>query len=177
LNPIRARRGIPIGFILFGKCSSVDDLLLDRLMMPPSRKGSKKKHAEKRPIPISLSLAAKLRTAAGDRQAHERLLLRCDNEPWKPSAHARPFRRAAKAAGLDPDVVTIYALRHSSIVRQLLAGIPTRVVAAHHDTSIPQIEKHYSKYILDYTDAMTRRALLDLDQGNPALSNVVPMVR
>jgi integrase len=156
---------------------TVGDLLLDRLMMPPSRKGSKKKHAEKRPIPIPLGLAAKLRTAAGDRPAHARLLLRSDNKPWGPSAHARPFGRAAKAAGLDPDVVTIYALRHSSIVRQLLAGVPTRVVAAHHDTSVPQLEKHYSKYILDYTDAMTRRALLDLDQGNPALGNVVPMVR
>jgi hypothetical protein len=50
-------------------------------------------------------------------------------------------------------------------------------VAAHHDTSVVQLEKHYSKYILDYTDAVTRRALLDLDQGNPALGNVVPMVR
>jgi integrase len=156
---------------------AVGDLLPDRLMMPPSRKGSRKKPAEKRPIPVPLSLAAKLRTAAGDRPAHARLLLRSDNKPWGRCAHARPFQRAAKAAGLDPKVVTIYALRHSSIVRQLLAGVPTRVVAAHHDTSVPQIEKHYSKHILDYTDAMTRRALLDLDQGHPALGNVVPMLR
>ena len=42
---------------------------------------------------------------------------------------------AVAAAGLDPHEVTIYALRHSSIVRQLLAGVPVRVVAVNHDTS------------------------------------------
>ena len=48
---------------------------------------------------------------------------------WKKSDHTRPFARAVKAVGEDPEQVTMYALRHSSIVRQLLAGVPIRVVA------------------------------------------------
>jgi hypothetical protein len=68
------------------------------------------------------------------------------------------------AAGLDPMEVTSYALRHSSIVRMLLARIPIRVVASHHDTSTTMIERHYSAYISDHSDALTRRALLDIDR-------------
>ena len=41
--------------------------------------------------------------------------------------------------------MTIYALRHSNIVRQLLAGVPIRVVAVNHDTSIVMIEKTYRR--------------------------------
>ena len=33
----------------------------------------------------------------------------------------------------------------ASIVRQLLKGVPTRVVAAHHDTSVAMIERNYSQ--------------------------------
>jgi hypothetical protein len=146
---------------------TIDDLQADRLMMPPSRKGGKKKRTEKRPAPIPLSLAQKLRTAAGERPANARLLLRPDGAPWTRGLHQRPFQRAAKAAGLDPTVVTIYALRHSSIVRQLLAGVPVRVVASNHDTSVAMIEKTYSRYITDHTDALTRRALLDLNRPAP----------
>lgn len=62
--------------------------------------------------------------------------------------------------------VTPYALRHSSIVRQLLKGVPTRVVAAHHDTSVAMIEKNYSRYIIgDPTEAMTRATLLDFENS------------
>ena len=57
--------------------------------------------------------------------------------------------------------MTIYALRHSSIVRQLLAGVPVRVVAANHDTSVVMIERNYSRYISDHADAVARAALLD----------------
>jgi hypothetical protein len=64
------------------------------------------------------------------------------------------------SCGLDPAEVTIYALRHSSIVRQLLAGIPIRVVAVSHDTSAGQIERTYSRHIDDHADALVRRALL-----------------
>jgi hypothetical protein len=35
--------------------------------------------------------------------------------------------------GLDPAVVTAYALRHSSIVRMLLQIIPIRLVASLHN--------------------------------------------
>jgi hypothetical protein len=58
--------------------------------------------------------------------------------------------------------VTSYALRHSSITRSLLRGIPIRVVAHAHDTSVPMIEKSYSATIGDHSDALHRAALLDL---------------
>ena len=73
--------------------------------------------------------------------------------------------------------MTPYALRHSSIVRQLLAGIPTRVVASFHDTSVAMIEANYAKYIIgDPSDAMTRRTLLDFTAPPPA-PNVVKIAR
>jgi hypothetical protein len=55
--------------------------------------------------------------------------------------------------------------------RQLLANVPVRVVASVHDTSVTQIEAHYSKYISDHSDQLSRRALLQL--GAPAAANVV----
>jgi hypothetical protein len=58
---------------------------------------------------------------------------------------------------------TLYALRHSSIVRDLLANVPVRIVATKHDTSIPMIERNYSKYIADHADVLSRRAMLDPD--------------
>jgi integrase len=85
---------------------------------------------------------------------------------WGRSEHNRPFARIAQAAGLDPAVVTFNALRHSSIVRQLLARVSTRVVAAGHDTSVPMIEKTYSRHISDHADAMVRATLLTTT--NPA---------
>jgi hypothetical protein len=69
--------------------------------------------------------------------------------------------------------VTIYALRHSNIVRQLLAGVPARVVAVNHDTSIAMLERTYSRYIGDHADALARGALLDTTVLPN--SNVVPI--
>ena len=67
-----------------------------------------------------------------------------------------------KRVDLDPAEVTIYALRHSNIVRQILAGVPIRVVAVNHDTSIAMLERTYSRYIGDHSDALARGALLDI---------------
>jgi len=85
---------------------------------------------------------------------------------WVPCRSAKQYGRVWRrtqqqitAAGLDRREVTIYALRHSSIVRQLLAGVPVRVVAVNHDTSIPMIERTYSRYIGDHADALARKAL------------------
>ena len=52
--------------------------------------------------------------------------------------------------------MTAYALRHSSIIRALLAGVPVRVVAASHDTSVMMLERTYSAYVLDHSDAVGR---------------------
>jgi hypothetical protein len=62
----------------------------------------------------------------------------------------------------------MYALRHTSIVRQLLAGVPTRVVAALHDTSVTMIERNYSRYIGDHVDDIVRATL-------PKPAEVVPL--
>jgi integrase len=142
-----------------------------RLMMPTSAKGRRKAIA-RRPVPIPAALAMRLRQMGVGRPAHAPLLLRSDGNAWGRSDHLRPFQRTAARAGLDPDV-TIYALRHSSIVRALLGSVPARVVAVNHDTSVVQIERTYSKHIADHSDAVARRALLDLEQ--PAASNVRPL--
>ncbi|CAH1653506.1 hypothetical protein BOSEA31B_10939 [Hyphomicrobiales bacterium] len=65
-----------------------------------------------------------------------------------------------------------YSLRHSSIVRGLTKGLPVRLVAAAHDTSIAMIEKHYSAYIVDATEDMLRNAITPL-AAPPA--DVIPM--
>jgi isopentenyldiphosphate isomerase len=62
---------------------------------------------------------------------------------------------------LNPDEITYYALRHSSSVRALLGGVPVAVVAQQHDTSVREIEAHYAAYILDHSDSLSRRALLN----------------
>ena len=74
---------------------------------------------------------------------------------------------------MDPGEVTIYALRHSNIVRQILAGVPIRVVAVNHDTSVAMIERTYSRYIGDHSDQLARGVLLDTSA--PPGGNVVPM--
>ena len=156
---------------------AVQDLQADReaprLMMPTSRKGKGKKMVHHRPVPIPLGLAAKLLVLTADRPATAPLLLKPSGAPWKKSDHSRLFARAAKAASQDPGHVTIYALRHSSIVRQILAGVPIRVVAVNHDTSIAMLERTYSRYIGDHSDALARTGLLDITESG--VGNVVPL--
>jgi hypothetical protein len=47
-------------------------------------------------------------------------------------------------------------------VRHLKANVPVRIVASAHDTSVGEIERTYSRYILADADAMIRAASLDL---------------
>src|SRR5262249_31410123 len=145
-----------------------------RLMLPGSRKGRGQKRIALRPVPIPLGLAGRLRNAAEGRPPTAPLLTKPSGEPWKKSGHPRLVAPPPKAAGLDPEA-TIYALRHSSIVRQILAGVPVRVVAVNHDTSVVMIERTYSRHIGDHADALARKALLDI--AEPPGGNVVPIVR
>jgi integrase len=146
-----------------------------RLMMPSARKGKGRKRIERRPVPIPANLATALKQASIDKPDEALLLTRPDGEPWRHSDHRHPFARAVTRAGLDPSVVTIYALRHSSIVRQLLANTPIRVVAVQHDTSVLMLERTYSKYIADHSDSLSRRALIDTTR--PVSKNVVALKR
>ena len=143
----------------------VQDLQSDRpdprLIMPSARKGRKQKRVDRRPVPIPISLSVKLRAVAGGRGDAEPLLLRENGEPWGHSNHWHRFVKTVVRAGLEPTAVTIYALRHSSVVRQLLGGVPIRVVATTHDTSVAMIEKTYSRYITDHSDLLSRAAMLN----------------
>jgi integrase len=157
---------------------TVSDLQADRseprLLMPRSAKGRMRKRIERTSIPIPNPLATVLAQSARGRPGSAPLL--ADTTAWGNAGRARyrrTFRAAAAAAGFDPDTVTAYALRHSSIVRQLVAGVPVRVVAALHDTSVKMIEATYSRHIAEHTDALARRAMLDL--AMPAAANVTPL--
>ena len=144
-----------------------------RLMMPSSRKGRGRKRIDRRPVPITTILARRLQEAAVGRSGDAPLLTRSDGKAWRQSDHTRPFRRAVAHADLDPTAVTIYALRHSAIVRELLANVPIRVVASTHDSSVSMIEKTYSRFISDHSDALSRRTLLEIVRSQRA--NVVPL--
>jgi hypothetical protein len=78
------------------------------------------------------------------------------------------------AVGLDPGDVTMYALRHSNIVRMLVRNVPIRLVASLHNTSVAMIERHYSKYITEHSiDDIMRIGLL----RTPSADNVVALGR
>jgi integrase len=152
----------------------VGDLQVDRVMLPRSAKGKGVKRVDRRPMPLPASLIEKLEAAAGDRPAAAPLLQRTGGQAWRPerSDLSRPFEAALAAAGL-PKVVP-YALRHSSITRALLRGVPVRLVADSHDTSVRMIEATYGKWIADHGDAALRAAQINL-APQPA-DKVVSMV-
>jgi integrase len=132
--------------------------------MPSSFKGRGQKKITHRPVPITSTLAAALKRAKGDRPADAPLLRKRDGTAWQATStvdHRDLFRRAVERAELGLAGVTSYALRHSSIVRALLGGVPVAVAAQLHDTSVREIEAHYAAFILDHSDALTRRTLLD----------------
>jgi integrase len=128
-----------------------------RLLMPSSRKGRGRKRVDRKPVPIPQSLAIKLRRLSTGASDDPLLAPR-----WPDGGHIKAFRRVAASAGLPG--TTSYALRHSSIIRMLLANVPTRVVASLHDTSVVMIERTYAAYIADHADTVARAALLDLDR-------------
>jgi len=149
-----------------------------KLAMPKSGKGGSRnrsaKKAERYSVPITVQLAIKLKQAAQGRADDAPLLLQSDGNAWGDNPGQRYHREVGKvvtAIGLDPDEVTMYCLRHSSIVRALLLNVPIRLVASLHNTSVAMIERTYSKYITEHSDDISRRALL---QNNlPTGENVV----
>jgi integrase len=162
----------------------VEDLhnhpLRPRLMMPKSAKGGGRnrsvKKTERYSVPITAQLAAKLNVAAKGSLDDAPLLLQSDGCPWDKNPGQNYHRQVDKvvtAIGLDPAEVTMYALRHSSIVRMLLRNVPIRLVASLHNTSTKMIKKHYSKYITEHSDDISRHALLQSE--SPVGENVVAL--
>ena len=86
---------------------------------------------------------------------------RAGRGPWQSAAElTRPWQAIRQHAAM-PDVIP-YALRHSSIVRGIRAGLPIRLVAALHDTSVAMIERHYSRWIVDGLDKLAAEAVVPL---------------
>jgi integrase len=151
-----------------------------RVQMVRSGKGGSKNRAarksERFPVPISVRLAKRLQAAAKGRKPDAPLLVQADGQPWgeRPAdAYREDIRDIVASLEFDADT-TLYALRHSSIVRALKKNIPIRIVAASHDTSVAAIERHYSRHILQHSDELSRRALLDHDAPE-AVDNVVAL--
>ena len=138
-----------------------------KLMMPKSGKGGGRNRAQKKAerysVPITLQLAVRLKEAAKGRATNAPLLSQGDGSSWDDNPgqiYHRQVDKVVSAIGLDPAGVTMYALRHSSIVRMLLQNIPIRLVASLHNTSVAMIERAYSKYITEHSDDVSRKALL-----------------
>jgi integrase len=158
-------------------CLTVADVQADqlRVMLPASKKGRSDKTVNCVAVPIGPDVLERLKSALAGRRGHERLLEhwikkqvgpfqweRTRRDSWKSASAAdRLWARAIQIAGLPEDTV-MYALRHSSIVRGLRAGLPVRLVAALHDTSTAMIEKHYAAFIVDATEELARRAVTHL---------------
>lgn len=87
------------------------------------------------------------------------LLTKDDGSPWPEDDLTRPFKAAARAAGL-PQEATFYSLRHYHISKALLAGVQPQVVAENCGTSLRMIEKHYGKFLKADRRAMFNKVVL-----------------
>jgi integrase len=144
-----------------------------RVMVPQSYKGGRSECALIR-VPVGQDTLDALAPVIANRKPSERLLERWryrqvtptkweryGRGPWKAASEMRRrWKQAAEKAGV-PEAIP-YALRHSSIVRALRFGLPIRLVAALHDTSVAMIERHYSRWITEGLDEMAARAVVPL---------------
>jgi integrase len=156
-----------------------------RLMIPVSAKGRGEKARTHVAIQIGPDVMESLRPAVVGRQESDSLLLRprwrqesvakwtkLGRAPWNSASElTRPWALIVAEAGLSADVVP-YALRHSSIVRCLGAGLPVRLVAALHDTPSAMIEKHYAAFIVDAMDELAARAIVPLTSTTETVSQI-----
>jgi integrase len=152
-----------------------------RLMVPVSAKGRGEKKRTHVACQVGADIIGLLRPAIAGRKGPDPLFLRprwqqekvgrwekVGRAPWlSPSEITRPWALIVADAGLPGETVP-YALRHSSIVRGLRAGLPVRLVAALHDTSSTMIEKHYTEDIVDALDQLAARAVITLVESMPA---------
>ena len=145
-----------------------------RLLVPVSRKGRVGKSGTT-PVAVGKDVFEALLPAVAGRSVDAPLLERWRHKqaaggikweragrgPWQSSSEiVRPWHVIRQCVRM-PDVIP-YALRHSSIVRGIKAGLPIRLVAAMHDTSVPMIERHYSRWIVDGLDELAARAVVPL---------------
>ena len=86
------------------------------------------------------------------------------NDDWR-----EQVRKIATRIGEDASMTTIYSLRHSSITRQLLAGVPVQLVASTHDTSVKMIQDHYGRFIDQFGADRVREAMLKAAPTTPVI--------
>jgi integrase len=160
-----------------------------RLMIPVSRKGRGTKNVSHVGVRVGDDVLAALAKATAGRKGPEPLLSRPhwqpvaamrwekgERGPWHSAAElTRPWAAIVKRAEI-ADRAVPYALRHSSIVRGLRAGLPVRLVAALHDTSSAMIERHYAAFIVDAMDDLAARAVVPLTT-TPAIVMPIAAVR
>jgi integrase len=158
-----------------------------RLMLPTSAKGRGTKARSRIAVRVGADVVERLNPLLAGRAGHEPLFMRWVHEqvkgkpmewarvrraPWGAAAFMqRGWQEALEQAGVAK--VEPYALRHSSIVRMLREGLPTRLVASLHDTSAAMIEKHYAAYIVDALDELASRAIVPLAPTQPTALRVV----
>ncbi len=145
-----------------------------RIIIPVSRKGRGAKSAGV-PFPLGQDVLDALRPVIHGRRRDAILLERwrwkqtpgsirwerAARGPWQSSSELnRPW--AAIRVHADSPGVIPYAFRHSSIIRGLRSNLPTRLVAALHDTSVVMIERHYGRYIADGLDELAARSIVAL---------------
>lgn len=163
----------------FGQVRALDvaDLQVEarRLMVAGAKKGRRASQKPPAAVPLADGVIDLLRDATLDRAPTEPLLERWSYKRgegfgWKRDKRTRwatpkqaedMWRLAVARAELPTDTVP-YALRHSSIVRSLRVGVPVRIVAAQHDTSIEMIEAHYGRFISEATEDIARRGALTI---------------
>ena len=155
----------------------VGDVQETRLMVPTSNKGHGNK-ASRIAVPVGGDVIKALIPATRGRLGDEALLMRWRHRRqegsigwtrdrrglWQTAELTPPWREIRRSADMK-DVIP-YSLRHSSIVRGIRANLPIRLVAALHDTSVPMIEKYYSRWIVDGLDELAARAIVPLVPTN-----------
>jgi hypothetical protein len=168
-----------------GQRLRIEDLIVDakrpRLMMNKTAKGGGRNRAERKlqryPVPITSTLAKRLKAAAAGRADDEPLLLQASGQPWSgtnPNAdYRRPFTEIVKALGLNPKI-TAYCFRFSSIARALQRGLHSKLVADLHDSSEQMLRQHYAKFLVEHSDEAARAVLLD-HEDSPVGGNVVAL--
>jgi integrase len=158
---------------------TVGDVQADRqrIFVPSSRKGHGRV-AGHYAFPVGKDVIDALQPALDGRSFDEPLLCRWRyvqvkgrpmHQPWikdrrgpwtSASEIIRKWNSICESLGLKN--VVPYALRHSSIVRAIRSGLPIRLVAAMHDTSVAMIERHYARYIVDGLEELAARAVVPL---------------
>jgi integrase len=138
-----------------------DDTTAPRLMMWCSAKG-RDRDPEQRALPITPTLAQMLRTRSIARGPSRPLFDRI----WNMSLR---FRVVLERLRLDMSL-SPYTMRHTSVIRQIRAGTPLRIIGYCHDTSVQEIERTYARYLGDASDDARKGLLADVVPADNVIS-------